>query len=102
MPTPCTCWTLTAATARFMPIPNSPAGIPRPCSPGQYRRRWRHTTMLLVAYRHGLRVSELCALRWEQVDLGQSLLHVRRLMRFPWLHWPDWAHREPGKHTDCS
>lgn len=35
--------------------------------------------MILLAYRHGLRVSELCALRWDQVDLEAGLLHVRRL-----------------------
>ncbi len=27
---------------------------------------------------HGLRVSELVALRWDQVDLEQGMLHVRR------------------------
>jgi integrase len=45
------------------------------------RGRYRHrdTTMILVAYRHGLRVSELCALRWDQVDFGRGLLHVRRV-----------------------
>ena len=32
-----------------------------------------------VAYRHGLRASELCALRWDQVDLERGLVHVRRL-----------------------
>jgi type 1 fimbriae regulatory protein FimE len=34
---------------------------------------------LLLAYRHGLRVSELAALRWDQVDLRAGLLHVSRL-----------------------
>ena len=38
----------------------------------------RDATMILVAYRHGLRVSELCALRWDQVDLEHGLVHVRR------------------------
>src|SRR5580704_15320543 len=28
----------------------------------------RDATMILVAYRHGLRVAELSALRWDQVD----------------------------------
>ena len=42
------------------------------------RHGHRDGTMLLLSYRHGLRVSELCALRWDQVDLGQGLLHVRR------------------------
>src|ERR1700694_4141851 len=39
----------------------------------------RDATMLLIAYRHGLRASELCALRWDQLDLGRGLLHVRRV-----------------------
>jgi type 1 fimbriae regulatory protein FimB/type 1 fimbriae regulatory protein FimE len=32
----------------------------------------------MIAYRHALRVSELIALRWDQADLAQGLLHVRR------------------------
>jgi type 1 fimbriae regulatory protein FimB/type 1 fimbriae regulatory protein FimE len=43
------------------------------------RHGHRDATMLLLAYRHGLRVSELVALRWDQVDLAQGLLHVRRV-----------------------
>jgi len=35
--------------------------------------------MILVAFRHGLRVSELVALRWDMVDLKQGLMHVSRL-----------------------
>ena len=33
------------------------------------KNRWGHrdSTMLLVAYRHGLRVSELVDLRWDQI-----------------------------------
>jgi integrase len=38
----------------------------------------RDATMILIAYRHGLRASELCALRWDQVDFDRGLLHVRR------------------------
>lgn len=41
----------------------------------------RDATMILLAYRHGLRVSELCAVRWEQIDFNTSLFHVRRLKR---------------------
>ncbi len=36
----------------------------------QNRYGHRDATMIRVAYRHGLRVSELCALRWDQVDFG--------------------------------
>jgi type 1 fimbriae regulatory protein FimB/type 1 fimbriae regulatory protein FimE len=42
------------------------------------RHGHRDGTMIQIAYRHGLRVSELVALRWDQVDLNQGLLHVRR------------------------
>src|ERR1700740_3397520 len=43
--------------------------------------RWgqRDGTMILVAYRHGLRASELTDLRWDQVDFGTATLHVRRV-----------------------
>src|SRR5947208_3045178 len=42
--------------------------------------RWGHrdATMILVAYRHGLRASELCDLQWHQVELNAGRLHVRR------------------------
>ena len=44
------------------------------------RNRWGHrdSTMILVAFRHGLRSSELTDLRWDQVDIAHSVLHVRR------------------------
>lgn len=45
------------------------------------RHGLRNDTMILLAYRHGLRVSELIALRWDQVDLDQGFLHVRRRKR---------------------
>jgi len=37
----------------------------------------RDATMILVAYRHGLRASELVDLRWDQVDFKTATLHVR-------------------------
>ena len=42
------------------------------------RHGHRDKTLILIAYRHGLRVSELVSLRWEQIDLGKGLLHVVR------------------------
>ncbi len=42
------------------------------------RHTFRDKTLILIGYRHGLRVSELVALRWEQIDLKQGLLHVLR------------------------
>ena len=42
--------------------------------------RWglRDSTMLLVAFRHGLRAAELVDLRWDQIDFTTATLHVRR------------------------
>jgi integrase len=34
--------------------------------------------MILIAYRHGLRASELIDLRWDQIDFNGAVLHVRR------------------------
>jgi type 1 fimbriae regulatory protein FimB/type 1 fimbriae regulatory protein FimE len=38
----------------------------------------RDATMILVAYRHGLRVSELVDLRWDQIDFNAGTMAVRR------------------------
>src|SRR5258706_8875648 len=45
------------------------------------RHGHRDATMILIAYRHGLRASETCDLRWSQADLDQARLHVRRVKR---------------------
>ena len=39
----------------------------------------RDDALILLMFRHAFRVSELIALRWEQVDLKQGLLHIRRI-----------------------
>lgn len=41
----------------------------------------RDATMIMVAYRHGLRACEACDLQWSQVELDQGRLHVRRSKR---------------------
>jgi type 1 fimbriae regulatory protein FimB/type 1 fimbriae regulatory protein FimE len=41
----------------------------------------RDATMILIAYRHGLRASEVCDLQWHQVELNGGRLHVRRSKR---------------------
>jgi integrase len=43
------------------------------------RQGHRDATMILVAFRHGLRATELVDLRWDQVDFGSAVLHVRRV-----------------------
>jgi integrase len=43
------------------------------------RHGLRDATMILVAFRHGLRAAEVCDLRWNQVDFDGAILHVRRV-----------------------
>jgi type 1 fimbriae regulatory protein FimB/type 1 fimbriae regulatory protein FimE len=43
------------------------------------RRGHRDATMILVAYRHGLRAAELTDLRWDQIEFSSAKLHVRRV-----------------------
>src|SRR2546430_3402176 len=38
----------------------------------------RDAAAILLAYRHGLRATELCRLRWSQIDLRNGRLHVNR------------------------
>jgi len=44
------------------------------------QHRWGHrdATAILVAYQHGLRASELVALRWHDIDLTTGRLRIRR------------------------
>jgi integrase len=39
----------------------------------------RDALLIMTAYRHGLRASELIALRWDQIELKAGTLHVARL-----------------------
>src|SRR5262245_26807661 len=43
--------------------------------------RWPHRdqTMILTAFRHGLRASEVCDLQWTQVDFAAGTLAVTRI-----------------------
>ena len=45
------------------------------------RHGHRDATMILIAYRHGLRASELVDLQWSQIELDSGRLHVRRAKR---------------------
>jgi integrase len=92
--------TLAAPANEKFTVQSAPARLPRRKPNSEYRsrehlaereverlieamkgNRWGHrdATMVLIAFRHGLRASELVDLRWDQVDLGHALLHVRRL-----------------------
>ena len=92
--------TLIAPDNEKFTVRSAPARLPRRKPNSEYRsrehlterevgrlieamkgNRWGHrdATMVLMAFRHGLRASELVDLRWHQVDLEHALLHVRRL-----------------------
>ncbi len=45
------------------------------------RHGHRDATLIMIAFRHGLRVTELVRLRWDQVDLHQGLMHINRIKR---------------------
>jgi site-specific recombinase XerD len=47
----------------------------------QNRYGHRDATMILIAFRHGLRASEVADLRWDQVDFNSAVLHIRRVKR---------------------
>jgi type 1 fimbriae regulatory protein FimB/type 1 fimbriae regulatory protein FimE len=39
----------------------------------------RNHLIILLSYRHGLRISELIALTWKQVELEEARIHINRL-----------------------
>jgi integrase len=92
--------TLVAPDTEKYTVQSAPARLPRRKSNAEFRsrepltereierlieamkgNRWGHrdATMVLIAFRHGLRASELIDLHWDQIDLERALLHVRRL-----------------------
>jgi integrase len=54
--------------------------------------------MILVAFRHGLRASELCDLRWDEVEFGAAVLHVRRVKNGT----PSTHPLRGGVHINCE
>src|SRR5215471_10524759 len=49
------------------------------CARKHSRHGHRDATMILVAYRHGLRASEVCDVQWQQIELSEGRLHVHRV-----------------------
>jgi site-specific recombinase XerD len=43
------------------------------------RHGHRDSTLILMMFRHGLRVSEAINLKWDQVNLNEASLHINRL-----------------------
>jgi len=59
----------------------TPKEVERLMAAARKRSRYGHRdqTAILLAFRHGLRASELCTLRWDQIDFSRGLLHIHRL-----------------------
>jgi integrase len=45
------------------------------------RHGHRDATMILIAYRHGFRASEICDLTWDAIDFRAATIHVKRMKR---------------------
>jgi type 1 fimbriae regulatory protein FimB/type 1 fimbriae regulatory protein FimE len=45
---------------------------------GNSRNPTRDRLLILMAFRHALRVSELVDIRWQQIDLDTATVHIRR------------------------
>ncbi len=68
-----TCCAPFSATSGFSLPP--PAKSPESTQTWTFSQFWHcDATMILIVYRHALRVSELTALRWDQVDLAPPIV----------------------------
>ncbi|WP_414590071.1 tyrosine-type recombinase/integrase [Scytonema sp. PCC 10023] len=45
------------------------------------RHAHRDSTIILLCYRHGLRVAEVASLRWEQIDWNGGTIYVKRVKK---------------------
>ena len=45
---------------------------------GKNRYGHRDATIILIAFRHGLRPVEVCNLKWDSIDLAKARIHVNR------------------------
>lgn len=45
------------------------------------RHAHRDATLILLIYRHGLRLSEAASLKWEQIDFSGGTIHIRRVKK---------------------
>jgi integrase len=59
----------------------TPDEVERMIASARLRGRYgnRDALLIMLAFRHGLRASELIALRWEQIDFKAGTFHVNRL-----------------------
>src|SRR6059058_4723695 len=75
------CWSPTATACGRRYLTEREVERLMDCARKHSRHGHRDATMVLVAYRHGLRASEVCDLQWHQVELATGRLHVHRTKR---------------------
>jgi integrase len=68
-----------AKPKRRAPLPPAEATKLRDGAKDLGRHGFRDWVLLMMMYRHGLRVGEAVDIKWEQVDLQTGKLHVNRL-----------------------
>ena len=70
--------------------------------------RWGHrdATMILMAFRHGLRAQEICSLRRDQIDFPSAVVHVTRVKGGSVGVWPTcvrrWSYPQPITEVSAS
>jgi integrase len=86
----------------------TPDEVERMIAAARQRGRYgaRDALLIMLAYRYGLRASELIALRWDQIDFKAGTLHVNRLKQgsasTPPIRGPEirllhaWQHEQGG------
>src|SRR5262249_23968373 len=70
----------TGKPCRAAAMPNGLGEVEKLIEAARKHGRYGHrdATMILLAYRHGLRASELCDLQWHQIEINTGRLQVRR------------------------
>lgn len=62
-------------------LPAEVEAMRRAIKKSQGRHTHRDSTLILLIYRHGLRVVEATALRWEQIDFSSGTIYVKRVKK---------------------
>ena len=63
---------------------------------GKNRHGHRDLTLILIAFRHGLRPVEAVGLRWDAIDFDRGEIHIARVKRGILRHTPFGRPRAPG------
>ena len=62
-------------------LPEEVVAVGNAIKKAEGRHAHRDATLILLMYRHGLRVAEVAALKWEQIDFSSGTIHVRRVKK---------------------